>query len=170
MEYLDNMAPEWQMLLGWVCSVYTYIQTTATLGRPNQVNLKQMRRNGLPWSEETWHCYSWKDRRWRSTHGYGWQMTENRLRWYYSHDDTAATQGMTLLEMFDLWSEKWKVKSSIQKSTTEKRFSETTWLNYMTDHKKDHSTNKRCPSTPKCYHEMSYEGGSRAHGFAERLF
>lgn len=49
-----------------------------------------MRWNGLPWSEERWHCYSGTDRRWRSTHGYGWQMTENSLRWFFRHDDAAG--------------------------------------------------------------------------------
>lgn len=78
----ETMKSEWKMYLGWVWSLYTYILTTATLGRTNHVNLKQMRWNGLPWSEETWHCYSRNDRRWRSTHGYGWEMTESSLRWF----------------------------------------------------------------------------------------
>lgn len=70
----ETTKPEWKMLLGRVCSASTYILTTTTLGRTNRVHLKQMRWNGLPWNEETWHCYSRKRRRWGSTHGYGWQF------------------------------------------------------------------------------------------------
>lgn len=79
--------------------------------RTNQVIVKQMRWNGLPWSEERWHCYSGTDRRWRSTHGYGWQMTENSLRWFFRHDDAAG---------------KWRVEFTLHKKIVGRTTRQTT--------------------------------------------
>ena len=64
-----------------------------------------MRWNGLPWSEERWHCYSRTDRRWRSTRGYGWQMTREQFEMVLQ---TTATM---MLQESEEWSSHYMKRS-----------------------------------------------------------
>lgn len=102
----------------WMKTVFRMLKwyITRTLRSIHHLHLKQMRWNGLPWSEEKWHCYSRKDRRWRSALGCGGQMTEESLRWftwfwYCSHTQHNVTA--TCLSCKMMWnqsseSRKWR--------------------------------------------------------------
>lgn len=76
---------------GWFC--FTCSRRSR---RGFKEDFEQMRWDGLPLSEERWHCYSGRGRRWRSTHGHGWQMTEDMRRCssHYGNDYAAAARNV----------------------------------------------------------------------------
>lgn len=89
-----------------MCTIYMKSEwkwfESGNLRRTHHVDLKWMRWNGLPWSEEKWHCYSRKGPRWRSTHGYEWQMTE-QFEMLLHTTVTMLLQPHSMMSPRDVW-------------------------------------------------------------------